>query len=449
MDFRHLLAVLAVFAVMSTLPFEMAAAQQAPQRAAVDQDVASARAAYEQAEALIAQGRFDEAQKRVVRIPRTNDYARVYGAFLDGRLAESTGRLTRARDIYRAILNTHPSLARVRLHLARVLTQLEDADAARHHYDFVLGAPDIAAPLAERVRTDVRALEGMRRWSAQGYVTMAPTSNMTSGTSQDFVNIGGLDFSPAKSGKKRSGLGVLYGADLAYAQPFADNWGWLASLSTMHRDYSAWRYDDRSVRASTGVRYTLPAGVASAEIVGQRRWFGGSEYMYAFGPQFSARGFIGQSNRLTGSLSVLAQRYDDVDYQNGHRISASANWDRFTLPGQFVRLGAIFERETTRNAHLTFNEYGGLIGYNVDLPWALTLYPEAAFSMRNYEGDFPLMSEARRDKRFVGSLMIVKKDLSLWGFAPRVQVSYTDNRSNVKLYQYDRLDFNLTLTRAF
>jgi len=159
MDFRHLLAVLAFFAVMSTLPFEMAAAQQAPQRAAVDQDVASARAAYEQAEALIAQGRFDEAQKRVARIPRTNDYARVYGAFLDGRLAESTGRLTRARDIYRAILNTYPSLARVRLHLARVLTQLEDADAARHHYDFVLGAPDIAAPLAERVRTDVRALE--------------------------------------------------------------------------------------------------------------------------------------------------------------------------------------------------------------------------------------------------------------------------------------------------
>ena len=40
-------------------------------------DVASARAAYEQAEALIAQGRFDEAQKRVARIPRTNDYARV------------------------------------------------------------------------------------------------------------------------------------------------------------------------------------------------------------------------------------------------------------------------------------------------------------------------------------------------------------------------------------
>ena len=412
-------------------------------------DVASARASYEQAEGLIAQGRFNEAQKLVASVPRTDDYARVYGAFLDGRLAESTGRLTRARDIYRGILNSHPDLARVRLHLARVLTRLEDAEAARHHYDFVLGAPDIAAPLAERVRTDVRALEGARRWSAQGYVTMAPTSNMTSGTSQDSVNIGGLDFTPGKSGRKRSGFGVLYGADFAYAQPFADNWGWLAALSTMHRDYSAVRYDDRSVRASTGVRYTLPAGVASAEIVGQRRWFGGSEYMYAFGTQLSARGFIGQSNRLTGTVNVLAQRYDDVSYQNGHRISASANWDRFTAPGQFLRVGATFERETTRNAHLSYNEYGGLIGYNIALPWALTLYPEASIALRNYEGDFPLMSEARRDRRFVGSLMIVKKDLALWGFAPRVQVSYTDNRSNVKLYQYDRLDFNLTLTRAF
>lgn len=438
-----------VVAVASALLCSPLAAQQAPQRSAAESSVASARASYEQAEGLIAQGRFNEAQKLVASVPRTDDYARVYGAFLDGRLAESTGRLTRARDIYRAILNTHPGLARVRLHLARVLTRLEDAEAARHHYDFVLGAPDIAAPLAERVRTDVRALEGARRWSAQGYVTMAPTSNMTSGTSQDSVNIGGLDFTPGKSGRKRSGFGALYGADFAYAQPFADNWGWLAALSTMHRDHSASRYDDRSVRASTGVRYTLPAGVASAEIVGQRRWFGASEYMYAFGPQFSVRGFIGQANRLTGSVSVLAQRYDDVNYQNGHKISASANWDRFTAPGQFVRAGAIFERETTRNAHLTYNEYGGLIGYNIDLPWALTLYPEASIALRNYEGDFPLMSVARRDRRFVGSLMIVKKDLALWGFAPRVQISYTDNRSNVKLYQYDRLDFNLTLTRAF
>ena len=36
-------------------------------------DVASARASYEQAEGLIAQGRFNEAQKLVASVPRTDD----------------------------------------------------------------------------------------------------------------------------------------------------------------------------------------------------------------------------------------------------------------------------------------------------------------------------------------------------------------------------------------
>ncbi|MDB5572374.1 MAG: hypothetical protein JWN93_3557 [Hyphomicrobiales bacterium] len=416
---------------------------------AAPQSQAASRASFEQAEALVSQGRFDDARRVLAGVPRADEYTRTYGAFVDGRLAEGMGRYVEARDIYRGVLNRYPDLARVRLHLARVLTALEDVEAARHHFDFVLGAPDLAAPLADRVRSDLRALENIKRWSAQAYVTMAPTTNMTSGTSQDSVNIGGLYFSPSQSGRKRSGVGVLYGADLVYAAPFSDNWGWLTTLSTAHRDYVGKTFDDRSARASAGVRYTLPAGVVTAELVGQRRWFGGQEYMLGVGPQLTARGFIGSHNRLTASVSAMAQRYDDLTYQNGHKVAASASWDRFTGPGQFLRVGATFEREATRNDHLSYNEFGGLVGYNFDLPWALTLYPEASYAVRAYDGDFPLMAQARRDRRFVGSLMLVKKDLSLWGFAPRLQVSYTDNRSNVKLYDYDRLDTSLTLTRAF
>jgi tetratricopeptide (TPR) repeat protein len=414
-----------------------------------DSAVATARATFEHAEALVAQGRFDEARAVLAAAPRGDDYARTYGAFVDGRLAEATGRLTVARDAYRAILARHPGLARVRLHLARVLTALEDVEAARHHFDFVLGAPDLAAPLADRVRADLRALDNVKRWSAQAYVTVAPTTNMTSGTSQERVSIGGLDFKPAESGRARSGVGVLYGADVAYAAPFADDWGWLATLSTAHRDHSGRAFDDRSVRASAGLRYTLPAGVVTAEMTGQRRWFGGRDYMLGFGPQITARGFVGVANRLTASVSAVAQRFDELGHQDGRRISASASWDRFTWPGQFLRVGALFERETTRSVHTTFSEYGGLAGYNIDLPWALTAYPELSYAWRTYDGDFPLMGRPRRDRRFVAAVTLLKKDLSLWGFAPRVQVSYTDNRSNVKLYEYDRLDASLTLTRAF
>jgi hypothetical protein len=410
---------------------------------------AATRAAFEEAERLIDAGRFDEARAALRGMAREDDFARVYGAFVDARLDEATGRLTRARDAYRAILNAHPELARVRLHLARTLTRLEDHEGARRHYDFVIGAPDIAAPLADRVRQDARALEGAKRWSAQAYLTFAPTTNMTSGTSQDRVQIGALDFTPAKSGQRKSGIGALYGADFAYSAPLSDDWGWIATLSTQHRDHIHRGFDDRSAQASAGFRYLLPTGVANLELASQRRWFGGADYLYAFGPQLSARLFAGERNRLTLSTSAMTQRYDSESYRDGVRLALNASWDRFTAPGQFLRIGLSAERDRARSDHLAFHEFGGLIGYNVDLPFALTLYPEAGFARRDYEGDFPLMSAPRRDRRFTASLSAVKKDLVLGGFAPRFQVSYTDNRSSVKLYQYDRLDFNITLTRAF
>jgi outer membrane protein len=227
------------------------------------------------------------------------------------------------------------------------------------------------------------------------------------------------------------------------------NLGWVGTLSTVHRDYQASTYDDRAVRASAGARYLIPGGVAMLEMVGNRRWFGGEGYQYSFGPLLSTRFFASERDRITAAASFAVQRYDDANYLNGQRLTVSAGWDRFTLPGQFIRVGALFDRESARNNHMTFNEFGGLVGYNVETPWALSIYPEASYAYRAYEGDFPLMNAPRRDHRVVGWVSIVKKDFTLLGLAPRLHVSYTYNMSNVKFYEYDRFDAALTLTRGF
>ena len=412
-------------------------------------DEAAERTAFEQVEHFIAQRQFVDARRHLAAVPRVSDYARVYGAFVQARLDEETGRLTLARDAYRKILDSHPGLVRVRLHLARTLAKLEDSEAARRHYEFVLGAPDLAAPFADRVRADLRLLDGAKSWSAQAYLTVAPTTNMTSGSSQDVIIIGGLPFTPSQAARRRSGVGAMYGADLSYAAPVKGNWGWVGTLSTVSRDYQDSNYDDRTARVSAGARYLIPGGVAMLEMVGNRRWFGGEGHQFSFGPMLSTRFFASERDRVTAAVSFAEQRYDAATYLNGHRVTSSVNWDRFTLPGQFVRVGALFDRDKTRSAHTTYNEFGGLVGYNVETPWALSIYPEAAYAYRAYEGDFPLLNEPRRDHRFVGSLALVKKNLSFFGLAPRLHVSYTYNMSNVKFYQYDRVDTALTLTRGF
>jgi hypothetical protein len=85
---------------------------------------AATRAAFEEAERLIDAGRFDEARAALRAMAREDDYARVYGAFVDARLDEATGRLTRARRLSRH--SQRPSRA-----CARAPASRAHADAAR------------------------------------------------------------------------------------------------------------------------------------------------------------------------------------------------------------------------------------------------------------------------------------------------------------------------------
>ena len=410
---------------------------------------ARARQSFEQAEAAISLGRFDDATRLAASVERDTPYTQIYGRFVEARIAEATGRLTVARDIYRSILADHPGLARVRVHLARTLSALEDTDAARHHYEILLGAGDIDASLIDRIRTDKQALEQQKRWTASSYITMAPTTNMTSGTSLTAVDLSGASFTPSNASRKRSGFGAIYGGDAAFTAPLADNWGWLATLLTQHRDYANRDYDDRSVATSAGLRYLLPAGVLTAELTAQRRWFANDAYQFTTGPRVTLRSFIDHQNRVTVVTSFVLQRYDDLTYQDGRHASVSASWDHFTAPGQFVRLGLLYNDEKTKLSHLDYHEAGLVAGYQLDLPFAIAAYPEVTLSWRPYRGDFPFASAPRRDRQASASLTLVKKDLSVFGFAPRLQATYIRNKSNVGFYDYDKLDGNLTLTREF
>ncbi|MDB5640958.1 MAG: repeat-containing protein precursor [Hyphomicrobiales bacterium] len=407
------------------------------------------RQAYERAEFDITQGRVEDASRIVASVPRATPYAAIYGRFLDGRIAEATGRLTVARDIYRSILAAHPDLARVRVHLARTLSALDDVDAARHHYETLLGSGDIDASILDRIRTDTQAIERQKRWTASSYITVAPTTNMTSGTSLSAFDLSGATFTPAESGRKRSGVGVLYGGDAAYVAPLADNWGWLATLSTQHRDYSNKDFDDRSGAVSAGLRYLLPAGVLTGEMTAQRRWFANDAYQFAAGPKITLRSLFGTANRITVTSSFSLQRYDSLSYQDGQHVSLSASWDRFTAVGEFARIGVTFNAEKTQLAHLDYRESGFFAGYNFELPAAIVAYPEVAISWRPYHGDFPFSDSPRKDRQASASLTVLKKDISMFGFAPRVQATYLRNRSNIGLYDYNKLEGNLTLTREF
>src|ERR1039458_4813623 len=153
---------------------------------------------------------------------------------------------------------------------------------------------------------------------------------------------------------------------------------------------------------------------------------------------------------LIKSLELNAlhtSRIRDMVRLNGNRSSVS--FDRFTLPGQFARIGVAFDQEKTATDFWTYSEYAALVGYYAELPYGVTVYPEVSYAARDYSGIFPFMTGPRQDRRWSASLSLTKRDLLIFGFAPRLIYTYTANYSNVGLYAYDKHSVISLLTRAF
>jgi hypothetical protein len=69
--------------------------------------------------------------------------------------------------------------------------------------------------------------------------------------------------------------------------------------------------------------------------------------------------------------------------------------------------------------------------------------------MRDYEGVFPFMGEAREDLYVELRATFLKSNLAWQGFTPRLGLSYYVQKSNVALYDYDRLAADVTITKEF
>ena len=403
-------------------------------------------------EALVENNRLAEAADRLASVPEDGSDAAVYAAYLRARIAQHSGRLPEARNRYRAILAARPELTRVRLALAQTLHALEDFEGSRHNYELVLGTigNDLAdRSAADRIRNDLTALNNAKRWSAQLIFAVVPTSNLNNGTSSDVVLVGGIPFTPANAAKQKSGVALLYGGEFAYLHPVAEDIGMLASLSTTHFDASGITYDSRSVLGSLGPQVRIGTGTVTLEGVASRMWYGGAGYNTAYGGRVSGRFLLSNEWRMTGVATWTAQDYDTATYLNGKKVTASVSFDRFTLPGQFARIGVAFDQEKTATDFWTYSEYAALVGYYAELPYGVTVYPEVSYAARDYSGIFPFMTGPRQDRRWSASLSLTKRDLLIFGFAPRLIYTYTANYSNVGLYAYDKHSVISLLTRAF
>lgn len=404
---------------------------------------------------LITASRYEEANHLIAKTSPAGDDERQFLRFYQGLILKAQGRHSEAIATFREILAARPNFSRVRLELAQSLYLTEEDEGARHHFELMLGGSASNSTLANTVSSYIAAIDSRRRWDFSTYITLAPSSNLNQGSESNVVYVNGLPFILDDANRKKSGIGLSGGFQGSYRQPVTDRLDVILSGGAQGKRYNDDDFNEALVNVSVGPRYRFDWGLVGLYATADQSWYADEEYATSWG------GLLSSSIRLSAQDIVYADlacsRRDfaddwfgvDLNYQDGHTCSATGRWDHHFDTSTYGRVLTGGGRERTGRDHLDNESMFAGVGLHRELPWGISIYGQALYTLRNYDGLSPTATEARADDRFDASLFLTKRDWEMFGFAPMLQYNYTLNESNIAFHDYDAHGVNLTLTKRY
>jgi tetratricopeptide (TPR) repeat protein len=374
-------------------------------------------------EALISDGRLDEAKRLVGDLPEDGPLA-IDRLFLSAKIAEAEGDYELAEKLYRVILRDNPGLHRVRLDLAHSLFARGNLDAADYHFRLVL-----AADIPNEVRRNIRPfLDRIRReqwWEASFSFAVVPDSNINTGPNVKAVTIFGQPFQLSDDATETSGVGFESAFDGEIRPRVSENVRIALGANLFSLDYLNEDFDDRSATLRLGPIVSFPHGEVAILGQGFKRWFAGDSYSYGYGPSVRANYDAHYNLLLSGWASYFNINNDVNDGLDGSAFAVGGAATYTLSDRSFLRL------------------FGG---------WALENrvgYVAPEFQHRPYDGSDPQFGERRSDDlyRIEGRLIFGREVLP--DLTPFVSVSFEKNNSNIGFYSYQRLRGSLGFTKRF
>ncbi|HWL03435.1 MAG TPA: porin family protein [Xanthobacteraceae bacterium] len=422
------------------------AAQQAGQPATSRDLLHREHAFLDGVEAEMLAGDPHAAARRLASVEYDTASGFIRARFLLGMAYRRMAQPQRAVPIFREILAAHPGFPRVRLELAQALAEAGEYESARFHIQHVIAA-GVDDTVEGRLRAMDRSLLAMRPWQFSAHVSVAPSTNINSGTSATSFTVGGLPFVPAN--RQKSGVGLRYGADLGYRHELGGPLSLLFAGGFAQTDHQHVVYDHTYGYVSAGPQISLRTGRVGLDFSYGRSLEGGRLAVSTFGATAYTRVALTPQTRIDLSVGVFEDTHDFRPYYNGHRLSLQGKLDRFLSSTSFVRLIAGYGRTSTEALHFRSNAFTGGLGWYNEFRWGLTGYAEVTYRHAPFVHVFPGLNAPRLDRGVVGRLVITKRDLDLWGFAPQVELSLARTWSNMPLYAYDNRTVNMRLIKDF
>jgi hypothetical protein len=386
-------------------------------------------------------------------------------------------RLRTAREKLTALLAGNPSLQRARLELARVHYLAEDYSAARAEAQRVLDDPEtppgvrttVLAFLAQ-ISEDEKQYARRHRWTPSIYLGLMYDDNVNIGPSDDVVNIGPNQFFVTPESQPREdfawvvnpALSHVYDPGWRFRAGEHDGRGlWQTDLSAYYRGY----FDETDFNLGVLTLRTGPAWVVPRKwrawlgFQADQIWFGGDNLALFLGVNPGITWQLGQRWELTldGSLTERDYRDSDNDGRDGRAGRAGATLTRYFDDRRWaLQAGVGYEAFDTdsdlaADDRFSYESPQAHLGVIAEAWTNGVIFARVGYANYDFDGTEPLTTISRDDDelRYAAGFEHRFRSGMLQNWALSGSWTFTDNDSNVAIYEYDRHVVNLGLSRSF
>ena len=378
--------------------------------------------------------------------------------YLLGIAALDSGRISQAIFALERVLAVQPDNALARAEIGRAYLAAGETETARAELTQVRSGPipATAVPAVDRLLGAISQLQSQQttQWRAYLDAGFGYDTNVNSATADSQIAVpafAGLVFSLDPANRRAHDAFALLGGGTSVRVPIAPDLafaGNLAASQTFNRDQD--RFETGLLDANAGLAKTLGANVLSAVVQANSNWFGGSRFRDAYGVLGQWQYALDARAQTTVFAQATRLDYPGNTIRDANRWVLGAGYARALAGGPAIFGSAYAGREEVRAdgvPHLGHRLAGVRAGLQWDAMGDLAVFGSLSFEDRRYGGDEPFFDRVRQDRQSGVIAGVHYMVAPAWRLTP--QVAYTDNHSNITIYEFRRVVASLTLRREF
>lgn len=376
--------------------------------------------------------------------------------FLLGVSALKTGHAAPAVFAFERVVENNPRWYEARLYLVRAYLTVNNLPAADTQALILINSPDTPNNIKSSAQSllETAALkqqEAGRSYKQNIELALGVDGNVNAGTAENTIiipNIGEFLLSPESKSTQDNYARLNYRGK--YSHPIDQK-----SLITLSIDTGWYKFEELSqydrINAHINAAYQYKQNDISwfARVATTPLMLDGELYRTESALTAGANFTLNKQVNLFSSLTagVLNNRFDEKLDNSFYAINAGAS---YAAKNWFQSLSINAKSEEADITEGEFNSRNITSLYyqvNTQLAQHWQLLSLAGYQWINYKDDHPLFLQERADNLFMFSTSVrylVNRDLAI-----QLAANYQDKSSNISLFEYDRLDINLSASYSF